>query len=81
MFHSNFKLLTLVTKSNFSQNDDMSLHLCSQQTNIQDQMSSQVNSTKQLEKELTPILLKLFQKIEEEEMLLNVFHSTKPVSS
>ena len=44
----------------------------SQETKIQDQTASQVNSTKLLE--LTPIFLKLFQKIEEKRMLSNSFY-------
>ena len=39
-------------------------------------MVSQLNSTKNLEEELTPILLKLFQKIAEECKLLNSFYET-----
>ena len=48
-----------------------------QETKLQDQMASQVNSIKHLEKKLTLILPKLFQKIAEEHSQI---HSTKPPS-
>ena len=43
------------------------------QTEVQDQMASQANSTKYT-KNLTPILLKLFQKTEEEGTLPKTFY-------
>ena len=46
----------------------------SQQTKIQDQMASQVNSTTCLENTLASILLKLFQKIAEESLLWGQYY-------
>ena len=37
-------------------------------------MASQLNSTKKFREEVTPIILKLFQKIAEESNLLNSFY-------
>ena len=39
-------------------------------------MASQLNSTKKFREELTPTLLKLFQKVAEESKLLNSFYET-----